>query len=193
MVAFCLLSAVLLCPDFSPTSAAHRQSPGPAHVIVLPEGLQLRLRMSTLLDLDTAKVGDSLEAVVVKDARADGKVIVPKKALIRGSIRLLDRREKYTVVGLEWKELEFGNSRAAVRARLMEMISQLPGTERLEIPSEGSPIRHDYDSGEIIGAVVGATNPVLDNNTPGMGTFFVRDAHFKGRNLEMLWRTLPPK
>ncbi len=35
--------------------------------------------------------------------------------------------------------------------------------------------------------------PVLDNNTPGMGTFFVRDAHFKGRNLEMLWRTLPPK
>jgi hypothetical protein len=160
---------------------------------ILPEGLDLNLRLTTFLDTDRAQVGDPLEAVLLKDAKMHGTVVVPKKARIRGRISLLDRKKGYVIVGLEWSELEFGSTKAPVAAKLVEIISQLPGTGRTEMPLRSSPIAYDADTAVVVAGVIGATNPILENTTPGVGTFFVKSSRLKYRNLEMIWRTLPPK
>ena len=151
--------------------------------LTLPADVSMHIRLETILDSTQAKVGDPIVGVLVKDAKLKGKIVLPKKTIVRGHIRLLDLAKDRVTIGLELEEAESPDTKAKFAANLEEIVSTLPGMGHFEHGSlnRSSPNAQD----------VSATDPILPNNSPGLGTFFVLGSKFKLRDLEMVWRTLP--
>ena len=168
-VALCLLVLSAILPLPAQTS--------------LPAGLSMTLRLQTALDSEHTRVDDPVVAIVVKDAKVKGQVIIPARATVHGYVRLLDRQKNQVAVGLEFKELRSAGSSTRVSLRLVEVVSQLPGTREIEIGSlERKPQR------------IGSAGQVSILNEPaGVGTFVVPAARFRHPHLEMIWQALPPK
>lgn len=126
---------VVLSFDEAPPSAPPRKQQVPVEVEV-PAGLSLNVRLKTGIDSQKSVVGDPIMAVVEWPVKREGKVIVPKGAVLSGRIRVLEKRtlqSDYYLVGLEFDSLQFENKRARLSARL-ESIGPLPGLPRRRGP-----------------------------------------------------------
>ena len=89
--------------------------------IQLPAGLAFEIQLEKALDSSRAAVGDPLTGRVQGAVKQDGKVLIPKGALVSGRIlRLLKRTTpvEYFVVSIAFTSLEAKGARAEMVARL---------------------------------------------------------------------------
>ncbi|MCS6952390.1 MAG: hypothetical protein RMK57_06960 [Bryobacterales bacterium] len=100
----------------------------------LPAGVDLELRLETPVDSETSFVGDPLRAVVARAVKKEGRVVVPKGAVVTGRLTRLERLAStpaHYVVGLEFYAIEFEGGRAPFRARLEQAgaaTARIPGS-----------------------------------------------------------------
>ena len=109
-------------------------------VVQLPAGLTVETRLEDTIDSQTAAIGDLVTARVTFAAKRDGKVVVPKGALLRGRLRRLERggeQRSFHLVELEFLEVAWEGRRAPWRARL-ESAGPLVGSRRnsLRVPRD---------------------------------------------------------
>ncbi len=82
-------------------------APRPAKVeLELPKNQRLALNLLNELDLDSAAVGDPVEAQLHHDLKVHGQMLLPKGALFHGRISRLERGEKYIVLGMIFTDAE---------------------------------------------------------------------------------------
>jgi hypothetical protein len=161
--------------------------------LTLPADISMSIRLETVLDSAQSKVGDPVVGVLTKDAKLKGKPVLPKKTLVRGYIRVLEYKKDQVTIGLEFTEVESPDMKANFIASLEEIVSALPGMGRFEHGSlsrtatSSSPLTNGSTQNNIVPAI----NPILPNNSPGLGTFYMRSTKFKLKDFEMIWRTLP--
>jgi hypothetical protein len=96
----------------------------PTHELInMPGNMYLELRLKSELRSDTVAIGDPVAAELMKDVKANGGVLVPRKAELRGrvvSLRLQRGSMKYHVVGIGFDEYVAGKARGRLRAKLVE-------------------------------------------------------------------------
>lgn len=88
--------------------------------IALPAGLDMELVLTKEIDLQSAAIGDPVAAVVKNDVKQKGVIIVPKGATAMGHIVRLERNETYSIVGVEFPEIEAPGLLARMKGKLME-------------------------------------------------------------------------
>lgn len=95
-------------------------------MIEAPAGVGLELSLETEITDKTSAVGDPIEFVLKKDAKAGKTIVAPKGAAAHGRITFLRRqnwgRQSGFLLGLDVTELEFDNTRVSIAAEL-EMIA----------------------------------------------------------------------
>ena len=88
------------------------------------------------IDARLSVVGDLVTAVVDSPVKKDGRVVVPKGAVLHSRLRLLQKqagRSTYYLIGLELSSIEFENKQARLTGRL-EDIGPLPGVPARRAP-----------------------------------------------------------
>jgi hypothetical protein len=174
-----------------PPETAEHAAAAPRQTVDLPPGLAVPLTLDTPIDSARSAVGDLLHATSTADAKIKNKVIVPAGARLTGRIRGLDRYtdpESFFEVGLEFTQIEFGNSRADFYADL-QSIAPVPGLEWL-ISRSHSEAHELPGMGRLH---IGATDQVRARSLPGVGNFLMRGAHFQlPSGLRMVWKTRQP-
>lgn len=113
-------------PDVEPPEREVRE-------IELPGGLGLELRLETPVDSQTSFVGDPLRAVVARQVKKGGRIVIPKGAVVTGRLTRLERLAapaSHYLVGFEFYTVEFDGVRAPFRGHLEQAgtaTSRLPG------------------------------------------------------------------
>jgi hypothetical protein len=103
-------------PEATPGTAA-------TELINMPGNMYIDLRLKTEVRADTAAIGDPVTAELLRDVKANGGVLVPRRAELRGrivSLRLQRGSMKYHVVGIGFDEFVSGTARGRLRAKLVE-------------------------------------------------------------------------
>ena len=169
--------------------AAQASPAGAASVV--PADLLLNLKLDTVLDYKQSKKDDVVVATLTKDAKLNGKVILPKKTVLHGYLRFLDMKKDQAVLGLEFTEAEFENTKFRLSAKLEDFASELGS--RKELPSVTRSSASTSGSGSTDAFLIssGVSVQIVPNNSPGVGTFVVFNGKFRLQNLQMVWRTLP--
>lgn len=80
--------------------------------ISLPAGLDLSIELLTRVQFPGSAIGDEIEGRVVRDAKRKGAVVVPKGAIVKGNIALLEsgyepRGQRMHSVAFQWREITF--------------------------------------------------------------------------------------
>ena len=151
--------------------------------IGLPAGLLLAVRLKTPIDAKKS-AGDPVAATLERAVRQDGKLLLPRGALINGRIRRLEKYggvSDYYVVGLEFFSVESADG----LVRLSAGIQEAGSPQRVELGSAG--LRG--------GASTSYETPTLQivSDSPGVGAFIV-----PGGSLRLLpgfrtvWKTVAP-
>ena len=157
--------------SFEEAPGEHSAAPNQPAKIELPAGLSLDARLATAIDSQKAAVGDPITATVAEDVKKEGKVIVPKGAVLAGRIRRLERRfgrTEHYMVGLEFSSLQFQDKRAGFFADL-EQIGPISGVSAKQPPV------------------------LAFGEKPGVGMIFIRGSRCRlPRGFQMVWRTTGP-
>ena len=114
------------CRQYTGSASISFGEPGESHAAILDErdiveGLHFKLTLASELDLQLARVGDPLDAIVTSDVSRKGKIIVPAGARILGRLRRVEKgsgRAGRCVLTLEFSEIESGGSHARFFAQL---------------------------------------------------------------------------
>jgi hypothetical protein len=139
--------------------------PIPTREFDLPEGLDIQLVLTQKIDLHKAAIGDPVLARVDHDVKKNGEVVVPKGATAAGRITRIEKYERYSIVGVEFPEIEAPGMLARMKGRLDHTVGFLPVT-------------HPYS--------IRGRSPLL----PGEGVFPVNDNQFAlPKGCIMIWRT----
>jgi hypothetical protein len=96
-----------------------------AEAVVLPAGLLIELEMMTPLKFPGNAIGDEIEARVRRDAKRKGVVVVPRGAVLKGNVALLERRKDMrgqdrVLVALQWREISFDGKVGPFEGQLEE-------------------------------------------------------------------------
>ncbi|MBI2688872.1 MAG: hypothetical protein HYX27_21425 [Acidobacteria bacterium] len=80
--------------------------------INLPAGLLIEIALGTRVKFPGSAIGDEIEASVVRNVKRKGIVNVPKGAVLKGNIALLERRkdtrgQERVLVAIQWREISF--------------------------------------------------------------------------------------
>jgi hypothetical protein len=103
------------CRQFSGESVvtfgdAPESKPGvaavPTRVFDLPEGVDVELSLVKEIDLHSAAIGDPVYARVLKDVKQKNEILIPKGAAATGRIVRLEKNETYSILGVEFPEIE---------------------------------------------------------------------------------------
>jgi hypothetical protein len=94
----------------------------PSAEIELPRDLRLQLSLLDDIDLKSSAVGDPIRARLESDLRHKGRLLFSKGAMIRGRITRMERHQDFTLLGLEFSEIESSGAHARLSARLDEVI-----------------------------------------------------------------------
>lgn len=108
-------------------------SPGPAREFELPKGVDLELSLLAAIDLEKAAIGDPVRARVDRDVKKDGRILIPKGAIASGRITRLERNEKYSLVGLEFPEIEAPGILARMKGDVTNTVGVGPVSQRISI------------------------------------------------------------
>ncbi len=124
-----------------PTEPRAAAAEDPVAEMELPAGLELETRLETPIDSDRAAVGDPITARLAWAAKWRGREMVPKGAILSGRIHRLERpggRAPYFVIGLEFRQLVFGNQRARFRGQLQAVgpIPGVPARQMMPLPQQ---------------------------------------------------------
>jgi hypothetical protein len=167
-------------------------APAPVREIQLPAGLVLPLELESELASAKAVVGDLVTARLRQRVEAGTGLVLPKGALVRGRVRLLERGDApapHFILGLEFSEIEFEGLRALFYARLEET----SGMAGLRMYLERSSAKTQRLGGGSMQEFQGITTTVEQYrvaDVPGISTFFVQGDSFRlPKGLAMVWRT----
>jgi hypothetical protein len=160
-------------PVESPTAAAPKPAAAPiTGSASIPAGLFVTIALDAALT-DRAAVGELIEGKVAGNVAIKGKTVIPDGALVHGRIRRMERYTDmgvYFSLGLEFTEVEAGAVSSRFFANL-ENASPISGLEWAMVNGTSS---------ERVRASV----------LPGVGTFFMRGAHFEiPKGWKMVWKT----
>lgn len=100
-------------------------STGTVEAIGLPEGLVLELELMTSIHFPGNAIGDEIEARVRRDGKRKGVVLVPKGAVLKGNVALLEKRsdlrgQSRVLVALQWREISFDGKVGPFEGQLEE-------------------------------------------------------------------------
>jgi len=147
----------------APNRAAAPLGSGPP----LPPGLTVNIALASAVT-DRAGVGELIEGRVAGNVIFQGKTVIPDGAAVHGRIRRMEHSTEtggYFTVGFEFTDIETGGLSTRFFANL-ESAAPLPGSD------------WNLSSGNRLPAL------------PGVGTFFVRAAHFEiPKGWKMVWKT----
>ncbi len=171
-----------------PAGAALR----PAAKVTLPPGLRIRIALSAPLS-DDAPVGSLIEGKVAASVMQKGKILVPEGALVKGRIRRLERYSDagdYFILALEFVQIEtpsaslqfYSELQDADRPEGVEMALTATSVERGEFQWDRNHTNMKWSKTDRV--------RILTQETPGVGTFFVRGSHFSlPPGFKTVWKT----
>ncbi|HET8547689.1 MAG TPA: hypothetical protein VFL57_06795 [Bryobacteraceae bacterium] len=110
--------------DPQPEAALKTAGGADQELVNIPGNMYLQLRLKNDLRAETAAIGDPLAAELLNDVKANGTVLVRRRAEVRGrvmSLRLQRGNMKYHVVGIGFDEFITGKERGRLRAKLLEV------------------------------------------------------------------------
>jgi hypothetical protein len=103
-------TSISFTDDLVPVKAA----PAAAKTRTFPGGVSIPMYLDAPIDSTHAAVGDEIRAVVSKDVKRAGEVLLPRGALVRGVIRSFEKHTgnaPWFEVGMEFTEAEFAGNR----------------------------------------------------------------------------------
>lgn len=150
--------SVLTFADAPPEKPGDRsEAPSiPTREFDLPEGLEVRLTLTGQIDLETAAMGDPVHARVEREVKKNGEVVIPKGALATGRITRLEKHEDFSIVGLEFPEINAPGMVAHMKGHLDDIV----GVARLS-PRRRVGLRTPQRPGEGIFPVNGSQRHVF--------------------------------
>ena len=136
------------CRQYAGESTISFEDPGkttestkdPERVLNLPAGLSLRVELDTPIIEGKSAVGDPVTAILKKDLKLGTGLVAPKGAFMHGRIIALRRQDIQQpgwVVGFDFSEMEWENTRANFSAELIAIPTSVRGF-RVEHPSCGN-------------------------------------------------------
>jgi len=179
-------------PDAVPEPA--KEAPGApnraglpvAKALSLPGGLTVTIALGAAVT-DRAAVGELLEGHVVGNVIFQGKTVIPDGAAVHGRIRRLERYSDmggYFTLGFEVTEIDAGGVSTRFFASL-DSAGPLPGLEWMISSGTTQTLRTVAGEASQI-----ETERVRVPALPGVGTFFMRGAHFEiPKGWKMVWKT----
>jgi hypothetical protein len=112
------------CRQFTGKSKVSFDDPGPAETravsprqepqqeLKLPGNLQVILRFTGEIDLDSVAIGDEIQAELGQDVKSKGQVVLSKGAVASGRISRVERHTDFNVLGVTFFEIASGNIHA---------------------------------------------------------------------------------
>jgi hypothetical protein len=94
----------------------------------LPEGLPVELVTTKEIDLQTAAIGDPVDARVNRDVKQKGEIVIPKGATATGRITRLEKYDNYSILGIEFPEIEAPGIRARMKGSLTSTAGLMTAT-----------------------------------------------------------------
>jgi hypothetical protein len=162
----------------------NRAIPPAARELSFPGGLTVTIQLGAAVT-DRAAVGELIEGRVAGNVSYKGKTIIPDGAAIHGRIRRMERYNEmggYFTLGFEFTGIEAGGVSTRFFADL-DSAGPLPGFEWM-MSTGTAQILHAGQVSQI------ATERVSVPALPGVGTFFMRGAHFEiPKGWKMVWKT----
>ena len=101
-------------PEGAPTPAAG----APGREIDLPPALGFTLSLLDEIDTETSAVGDPVRALLDRDLKYKGRLLFPKGSVATGRVTRMERRSDYTIVGLEFSEIQSPGAHARLQSKL---------------------------------------------------------------------------
>lgn len=148
--------------DEAPTES--KASPVPAAEIDVPVGLGLTLSLLDSVDANRAVIGDPVRARLESALKHKSQLLFPKGATVTGRVTRIDKQEQYTIIGLEFSEIETETARARIKPTFNDL-----GGEGLMVPRAR---RGSFET------------------RPGEGILPLRPGHYRlERGILMFWRT----
>jgi hypothetical protein len=108
-------------------------APVPTREFDIPEGLDVQLSLIDDIDLRKVAIGDPVHARVDRDVKKNGQLIVPKGAIASGRITRLEKYETFTVIGLEFPEIEAPGILARMKGNLQNTAGVLAVRSRYSL------------------------------------------------------------
>ncbi|HKD05796.1 MAG TPA: hypothetical protein VKB79_07835 [Bryobacteraceae bacterium] len=170
-------------PDAGPVETLPVRSP-----TTLPGDLEIPLRLTTEVNVNTSKVGDEVSALIEGDVKRGHQTWLRKGSVAYGRIRRLERRKgrpDYVLLGLEFSEAEAGQERVEFVARL----KSIPGTQgsmlrHLEEP-EDQPV---LNQGRLV--TEKSWTEAFDPPMAGVGYLYLNSEPFRlPAGVRMVWQT----
>lgn len=111
--------------DVPEDNAAPVAPAAPPAPIAIPPGTLVEVELLTRIKFPGAAIGDEIEARVRRDSKRKGVVLVPKGALLKGNIALLERRQDMRgqdriLVAFQWREISFDGKVGPFEGQLEE-------------------------------------------------------------------------
>jgi len=116
----------------APESSA-KGSSVPTREFDLPEGLDLELALLQDIDLRTAAIGDPVLARVAHDVKQKGLVVIPKGATATGRITRLEKSDNYSILGVEFPDVEAPGIAAHMKGNLVRSLGFVPPMGRRQV------------------------------------------------------------
>jgi hypothetical protein len=122
-----------------------------AQPVELPPGTRLELVLMTRVDFEEGYAGQPVEARLNAAIRRGRDVLVPRGAVARGRVEVLQRWKQFYVLGIRWTELTWPGGRAPLNFVEYESMGLSLARERvyrtvdgyLQIPRPGLGALHD--------------------------------------------------
>jgi len=176
---------------FDTSNTAPGASAQPRQTIDLPAGLIVPIELETVIDSDTAHVGDLLRGHVTSDVRQKGKTIIPKGALATGRVRAIQRQhtpENVVNLTIEIAELEWENWRAQFYGEFLSSASARDGDSSLiNLPNKEMGVP------DVVASMTTPREIVYGAAIPGTGVLHMAGKRFRiASGFRMEWRTLEP-
>jgi len=174
--------------------------PQPAVEGTLPPGLRITVALSAPLD-DRAPVGSLIEGKMAASVMQKGKVLVPEGALVQGRVRRLERYSDagdYFIVALEFMQIATPSASLRFYSELRD-IDRPEGVDMMLATTnvQSSEFHWDREQNREVPAAVEKSSKIdhvliWTQEVPGVGTFFVRGAHFLlPAGFKTIWQTEP--
>ena len=164
----------------------NRAAPPAANALAFPAGLTVTIALDAPVT-DRAAVGELIEGRVAGNAILHGKTVIPNGAIVHGRIRRMEHYAEmggYFTLGFEFTEIEAGGVSTRFFANL-DSAGPLPGFEWMMSSGTTQTLRTKV--GEITRT---ETDSIRAPALPGVGTFFMRGAHFETpKGWKMVWKT----
>ena len=163
-----------------PPDAPAPAAAAPVREIQLPPGLWIETTLDRKIDSRTAAVGDPVDAIVSRNIKHGGNIVIPKGARLTGRLRRLERLSETYAVSIVFSTLEFPGASAVFTGKLDQVGGGVRLGDSLTVGPRGETFTRRFSQ-------------VSRDPAPMPDTFFVTGGRVQlPRGFRMVWTTVPP-